>query len=217
MSKKDRLKAQKAKQDLVNKEIEEQEALEKEETKEKQSKSARKMRHKARRFRPNGEPIYFLILKILMIVPFGYSGFFYGGVLIVGIFGGYIDETPPKWVAVCAFCGVLAMAVGIFISFFKKYIVSFVLNLGGTIAFLRAGQYMIEKIQYKLENYSVDESLQAMDKDYMRYYYPIIAVAVISLALLVCAIIRKILEKKRIQHEKDTAPVKSILEMSSDE
>ena len=216
MSKKDRLKAQKAKQDLLKKEIEEQEAFEREEAKEKQSKAARKMRKKAKHFRPNAEPLYFLILKILMIVPFGYSGFFYGGVLIVGIFGGYIDDAPPKWVAICTLCGVLAMAVGIFISFFKKYIVSFVLNMGGTIAFMKSALFMIDKIQYKLENYTVDETLQNMDKDYMRYYYPILGVIVISFALLVCWIIRKILEKKRVQHEKDTAPVKSILDMKEE-
>ena len=45
------------------------------------------MMKKAKRTKPNGEPVYYLILKLLMIVPFAYSGFFYGGVTIVGIMG----------------------------------------------------------------------------------------------------------------------------------
>ena len=60
------------------------------------SRSAKKMMKKAKRTKPNGEPVYYLILKLLMIVPFAYSGFFYGGVTIVGIMGKYIEPVPAK-------------------------------------------------------------------------------------------------------------------------
>ena len=80
MSKKDRLKAQKEKQDRLRKEEELEEQREREEARERQSRSAKKMMKKAKRTKPNGEPVYYLILKLLMIVPFAYSGFFYGGV-----------------------------------------------------------------------------------------------------------------------------------------
>ena len=83
MSKKDRLKAQKEKQDRLRKEEELEEQREREEARERQSRSAKKMMKKAKRTKPNGEPVYYLILKLLMIVPFAYSGFFYGGVTIV--------------------------------------------------------------------------------------------------------------------------------------
>ena len=99
MSKKDRLKAQKEKQDRLRKEAELEEQREREEARERQSRSAKKMMKKAKRTKPNGEPVYYLILKLLMIVPFAYSGFFYGGVTIVGIMGKYIEPVPPK----CAF------------------------------------------------------------------------------------------------------------------
>ena len=85
MSKKDRLKAQKEKQDRLRKEEELEEQREREEARERQSRSAKKMMKKAKRTKPNGEPVYYLILKLLMIVPFAYSGFFYGGVTIVGL------------------------------------------------------------------------------------------------------------------------------------
>ncbi|WP_294405876.1 hypothetical protein [uncultured Ruminococcus sp.] len=209
MSKKDRLKAQKAKQDILKKEAEEQERLEAEEAKLKQSKAAKKMMKKAKR--KGREPVFYLILKILMIVPFAYSGFFYGGVLVLGVFGKYITPQPPKWVGWCAAAGIVLILAGIIIAFLKKYLVSFIVTCVGTGVFLKAPQYMIGKIQNILENYTVDESYLDMDKQYMQYYYPIICTAVISLILLIFAVIRKIRDKKQAQHQKDTAPVESIV------
>ena len=121
MSKKDRLKAQKEKQDRLRKEEELEEQREREEARERQSRSAKKMMKKAKRTKPNGEPVYYLILKLLMIVPFAYSGFFYGGVTIVGIMGKYIEPVPPKWVLWAMAAGVVVMFAGILFAFFKKY------------------------------------------------------------------------------------------------
>lgn len=154
------------------------------------------MMKKAKRTKPNGEPVYYLILKLLMIVPFAYSGFFYGGVTIVGIMGKYIEPVPPKWVLWAMAAGVVVMFAGILFAFFKKYIVSFILSLGGMISFLKAGGYLIKRIQDKLSNSAVDQSLQNMDKEYMWRFYPIIGVAVISATLLICTIIRKLIERK---------------------
>ena len=211
MSKKDRLKAQKEKQDRLRKEAELEEQREREEARERQSRSAKKMMKKAKRTKPNGEPVYYLILKLLMIVPFAYSGFFYGGVTIVGIMGKYIEPVPPKWVLWAMAAGVVVMFAGILFAFFKKYIVSFILSLGGMISFLKAGGYLIKRIQDKLSNSAVDQALQNMDKEYMGRFYPIIGVAVISAALLICTIIRKLIERKRLQRERDNAPVESII------
>ena len=199
MSKKDRLKAQKEKQDRLRKEEELEEQREREEARERQSRSAKKMMKKAKRTKPNGEPVYYLILKLLMIVPFAYSGFFYGGVTIVGIMGKYIEPVPPKWVLWAMAAGVVVMFAGILFAFFKM------------ISFLKAGGYLIKRIQDKLSNSAVDQSLQNMDKEYMWRFYPIIGVAVISATLLICTIIRKLIERKRLQRERDNAPVESII------
>lgn len=212
MSKKERLKKEKQKQDLLKKEIEEQEKIEREEARSKQSKAAKKMMKRSKGLYPFGEPLYYIIIKILMLVPFGYSGFFYGGVLGIGILGGYIDNKPPVWVAVCILAGAVVIGVGIIFSFFKKYIVSAVLIFGGTISFMRSALYMINKIQDILNTKSVDTDLQNMDKEYMLYYYPIMIVSVLALVLLVDSVIRKILSKKKLQLEKDSAPVKSIID-----
>lgn len=212
MSKKDRLKAQKEKQDRLKKEAELEEQREREEAREKQSRSSKKMMKKAKRVKPNGEPVYYLILKLIMIVPFAYSGFFYGGVTIVGIIGKYIEPVPPKWVLWAMAAGIVAMFAGILFAFFKKYIVSFVLSVGGTVSFLKAGGYLIKRIQDKLSTTAVDQSLQNMDKEYMWRFYPIIGVAVISTVLLICTVIRKLMERKRLQRERDNAPVESIID-----
>lgn len=207
MSKKEKLKAQKEKQTIRQKELEEEERLEKLEAKEKQSKAAAKMLKKSKR-----EPVICLVLKILMLIPYGYSVFFYGGVTVTGIFLKYIEPVPPKWVAYVMIAGAVLIGAGIIFSFFKKYIVSFILLCGGTFSFLKGGFYMINKIRSKLENSAVEPSLEHMDKEYMRYYYPAASIAVIALILLIIALFRKARNQKRIQHEKDTAPVKSIIE-----
>lgn len=212
MSKKDRLKAQKEKQDRLKKEAELEEQREREEAREKQSRSAKKMMKKAKRVKPNGEPVYYLILKLIMIVPFAYSGFFYGGVTIVGIIGKYIEPVPPKWVLWAMAAGIVAMFAGILFAFFKKYIVSFILSVGGTVSFLKAGGYLIKRIQDKLNTTAVDQSLQNMDKEYMWRFYPIVGVAVISTVLLICTVIRKLMERRRLQRERDNAPVESIID-----
>lgn len=212
MSKKDRLKAQKEKQDRLKKEAELEEQREREEAREKQSRSAKKMMKKAKRVKPNGEPVYYLILKLIMIVPFAYSGFFYGGVTIVGIIGKYIEPVPPKWVLWAMAAGIVAMFAGILFAFFKKYIVSFILSVGGTVSFLKAGGYLIKRIQDKLSTTAVDQSLQNMDKEYMWRFYPIVGVAVISTVLLICTIIRKLMERRRLQRQRDNAPVESIID-----
>ena len=66
-------------------------------------------------------------------------------------------------------------------------------------------------IRDRLSNSAVDQSLQNMDKEYMWRFYPIIGVAVISATLLICTIIRKLIERKRLQRERDNAPVESII------
>lgn len=212
MSKKDRLKAQKEKQTLRQRELEEEERLAKEEAKEKKSKAVAKMQKKAKRQRRRKEPLACLFLKILMIIPFGYSAFFYGGVTVTAIFLEYIEPVPPKWVAYAMIAGAVLIGSGIILAFFRKYIISFSLVVGGTLSFLKGGNYIISKIQEGLAGSPVDPALEEMDKQYMIYYYPIIAAAVISMVLLIIYIIRAIRNKKRIQHEKDTAPVKSIVE-----
>ena len=211
MSKKDRLKAQKAKQERIRRQAELEEKREKEDFEEgrKESRSVRKMKKQGG---IKDEGVYYLILKLLMLAGYGYSVFFYGFITIIGIVGKYIEPTPPKWVLWAFVAGVIAMTAGLFLTFFKKYFIAFALCVGGMAAYLKGGSYLINKIKDYLATHTVEPDLMDMDKDYMLRFYPVIVIGVISLALLVITIIRLILIRKRKQLIKDSAPVKSIVE-----
>lgn len=206
MSKKDRLKAQSLKQ-LEQKKA----ALHEEEAERKnhsESKSAAKMRRQAKKF----DSVITLILKILMLLPFGYSAFYYGGIFTVGIATGEM-EGIPKRIAVFFAIGAALCLAGLFFVFFSKYVVQFVLVAMGTASYMYSARYVISATQKKLsEVYVTDESLKVLDKTYMTYFYPILIMLLLSLVLLIMFIIRKLKKKRSKKRERDNAPVKSIVE-----
>ncbi len=207
MSKKDRLKAQSEKQIQQKRDLEKVEQLEKSKSENKISKSAVKLR---KQYSHNDNWVM-MLLKILMIVPFGYSAFFYGGVTILGITMGEINDIPKR-IAVLMGVGIVLCLAGIFFVFFRKYIVQFVLVAAGSLTFLYQGQFIIDNISKKLEtNYVEDEAIQVLDKTYMIRYYPILAMLLISAILLGIYIAKVIIKKRKIQKEKDNAPVESIV------
>lgn len=212
MSKKDRLKAQAEKQLRERRELEEQEREEREEARRRQSRSAKKMMKKAKRGRYGKEPIGFMLLKLLMLVPFTYSGVYYGLILISGIAMGYIEPTPPAWVLPFLAVGIALTFTGIVLEFFKKHIPSFLLTAGGAWLFIRASKYFVDYIRGRFEVIYVTASLEGMDSDYIRHLYPMGAVAGISLIILLWWIVLKILAARRAKRLRDTAPVKSIVE-----
>ncbi|MBR1740230.1 MAG: hypothetical protein IJ737_08045 [Ruminococcus sp.] len=215
MSKKDRLDAQKKKQDILRREQEEQERLEKEEAQHKRSKAARRFAKQAKR-KNGSDPSAFFLLKLLMLVPFAYSGIFYGGVVLSGIWLGYIEPPPPSWVGWSMLAGIILIGAGIVIEFFRRHIISFGTIAAGTVFYMRSAGYLIGKIKDRLDKYYVDPDRQNMDKEYMGYFYPMYGVIVISLVILAAWTVRKAIEAKKQRHERDTAPVKSIIDDDGD-
>ncbi|WP_124099856.1 hypothetical protein [Ruminococcus sp. Marseille-P6503] len=208
MSKKDRLKAQSEKQLILKKELERQELAEREEAFAGSSKAGEKLRRKARK----GDNIITLILKLLMILPFGYSAFYYGGIFIVGIATGEMVGMPKR-IAVFLGIGAALCLAGLFLAFFSRYILQFAFVAAGTVSFMYSAEYIISETQKKLElNYVSDAELQKLDKTYMTYFYPLIIMTVISAALLAIYIVKRIRKKRAEQREKDNAPVKSIID-----
>lgn len=212
MSKKDRLKAKAEKQIIERRELEEQEREEREAARHKQSRSAKKMMKKARRGRYGKEPIVFMLLKLLMLIPFGYSGLYYGAIQISGMILGYIEPAPPKWVFWCMLLGDVLVLGGIIAEFYKKHIPSFAAIVVGTGLFLRAAQFFIDYIQHQYEVKYVREGLREMDKEHMMRFYPMSAVAALSLIILVWWIVLKLLAARRAKRLRDTAPVKSVVD-----
>lgn len=220
MSKKDKLKAQKAKQDKTKRDLELLEQQEIQAAKSKISKSAEKMLNKSKKQKHKKlESGIMLFLKLLMIIPLVYSGVFYGGVTIIGIAKGEMHlmdgsmNPMPSWVAIAMGLGCLAIIAGIFLSFFKKYYISLAFILAGTISYMKSAIYIVHEISKKLETSSVSPDIADMDKDYMKYYYPIMAVLLIAVILAVIALVKKIRRKKRLKAERDNAPVKSIVDI----
>lgn len=211
MSKKDRLKAQAARQQQERLALEEQEREEREAARSRQSRSAKKMLKKAKHGRYGKEPLGFFLLKLLMLLPFGYSGVYYGLIQIFGMVFGYIEPAPPTWVFWFTLVGDLLVLSGIVLEFFKKHIPSFIIIGVGTGLYLRAAKYFIDYIQERLENDFVEERLREMDKEYMMHLYPMAAAAVLSLIILLWWIALKILAARRAKHLRDTAPVQSIV------
>ncbi len=208
MSKKDRLKAQSEKQLMLKKELERQELLEMEEAASKSSRAGRKLRKRAK----NLDNIITLILKFLMILPFGYSAFFYGGIFIVGI----VTEEMigmPKRIAVFLGVGAVLCLAGLILVFFSRYILQFIFILAGTASYMYSALYIISETQQRLEtNYVSDEALQQLDRTYMTYFYPLLVMTLLSLALLVIYIVKFVKKKRAKKREQDNAPVKSIVE-----
>lgn len=158
------------------------------------------------------EPAVIIVLRILMLAVFIYSGFYYGGTLILSIFGKYIDPVPPAWVGRCILFGTLLTAAGVAAEFFKKHLISFIAVFSGVLLYLKGVDYLISYIQKRLDEFVVDESLTDMDRVYMLRHYPIAACALISFIILVISFVLKIKAKKKAQYLKDTAPVRSIVD-----
>lgn len=212
MSKKDRLKAQAQKQILERRELEEEEREAREAARHKQSKSARKLLNKTKYGRYGKEPLGFLFIRLLMLVPFAWSGIYYGLIMIFGTFGGYIEPQPPTWVGWCMLAGDLLVLGGIITEFCKKHIPAFIVISAGTGLYLRAAQYFIDYLSDRLDKVWVEEGMKSINTEYMKHHYPMAAVAALELVILVWWIILRILAAKRAQHLRDTAPVKSIVE-----
>ena len=91
LTKKERLKKQAEKQrEMIKQEEKKEESLKEKNKKsravEKYSKSKESLKKKS------DEPKYYLLLKLLELVPYGYSVIFWGGVLVIAILGDMIND-----------------------------------------------------------------------------------------------------------------------------
>ena len=205
-SKKERLKEQSLKQ------IEQKRAAEREEREEKEqlSKSDELSLSSVKLLKK--EPIVCLILKILAVGVYLYSCFFYGGVTVIGILSGYVNNTGSKY-AYYMLAGVILLLASLLLMFFKKYIASFALNIIGTILYMKTAVFLVENVRRLLENnYVTDAKILDLDKTYIYRHYPELAFLALGAALLIINIVRRYLKYRRLKAERDNAPVKSIID-----
>lgn len=210
MSKKDRLRKEKEKQ-LAKQRAEEQ--AEKE-FKENFSGSKAVSKYKKQKGKVC-EPAYYLVIKLLMLIPYGWSGFFWGGVLSIAILGNMINQfefsTLSEKTAVYIIIGVVVMAGALVLEFFRKYILGFVASAVGVGLYIKGVNEYIKPITEYLKTKAVEESLLGMDKTWMYRCYPIWAFLVLSGILLGINVVTRIVKAKKEKNIRDNAPVKSIV------
>ena len=208
MSKKSRLRAQKAKQleQLRRLEIEEREEREMAKNGS-QSKSAKKYMKSARR----KEPKVYLILKLLMLIPYAVNGLFFGCVTILAVLFVGINDIGNS-MAYKLMIALAAMTVGIVFEFLRKYILGFVFSGFGSGLFFGVGVSFVRKIQYYMETRYVAPENAKMDIKYMLQFYPIGLIAVFSFALLAISVAEKMIKRKREKDRYNNQPVKSIID-----
>ena len=205
-SKKERLKEQSLKQIEMKKQAErEEEELKKSaENDDSLSLSSVKLMKK--------EPIVCLVLKLLAAAVYLYSCLYYGGITVIGILNGYVNNVENKY-AYFMLAGIVILLASLLLMFFKKYIVSAVLNAAGTILYMKTAVFLVEKVRKLLEdNYVTDADVKVLDKTYMLRHYPELAFLALGLILLLINIIRRYLKYRRIRAIRDNAPVKSIID-----
>lgn len=211
MSKRERLEKQKLKQLEKKRLADLEEQKEKENAKKNKSKTALKSIKKSKRKDKPKENFGYLFAKIVMTIITIYSCVFYGTVTIIGIAKGYMENVPKSY-AVIFTIGSILTAIGVIITYLKKYYVSFALILAGVLTYMKGTIYIINIISKKLEHYDgASSTIAKMDKTYMIRHYPILIILVISFILALITLIKFIKKKKKIKNQRDNAPVNSII------
>ena len=206
MSKKDRLKKQSQQQLNAKKIAERSEQLEHDSPRE--SKSARKMRRNAKKM----DSAVTLLLKLLMCVPFLWSGLYYGGIFVLGISMGQMDDVPG-YVAALIGVGAVLCLVGLVLAFLSKYIPQFAFILVGTVVYMQGASYIIDKAVTRVgEGIGLTEEQKEFPSKWRFGLYPIMLMTAHSAVLLIIWIVRKLRAKHRRQKDFDNSPVKSIVE-----
>ena len=207
MSKKDRLRKQSQKQLEEKKKQKQQEEQEKKEAPA-ESRSAKKLRRQAKRH----DSALSLIVKFLMLLPFLWSGFYYGGIFIIGITMEQMDEMP-RYVALLLGIGEIFFIAAIILAFISKYIAQFVSVLVGTAFFMTAAVKIINKAKERVgAGYGLTDDQRELPSKWSWGLYPILFFTAFSALLFVIWLVGVLSVRRRRQRERDNAPVKSIVE-----
>lgn len=207
MSKKDRLKKEKEKQLEMMKKSEQVEKEYKENFTE--SKIAKKYKKKTR----PSEPKFYLVSKLLMLIPLGWSAF-WGGVMSIAILMGLVNEFDftqfTKKTAVIIVGGIFVLVIALALEFWRKYILGFVMSLAGCVLYIKGVNQFVKPIEEYLVTHVVD-SLEGYTDLWKMRCYPMWIFVAISALILAVKMISKLVEKKKAKAKLDNAPVKSII------
>ncbi|MBR1764154.1 MAG: hypothetical protein IJ746_02045 [Ruminococcus sp.] len=207
MSKSDRLKKQSQKQLEEIKKREQEEKAEREKPAE-ESRSAKKLRRQAKKL----DSAASLVLKFLMLVPFLWSGLYYGGIFIVGITMEQMDDMPKRtalWLGI----GLVFFVAGIILAFLSKYPAQLGAVLVGTAFFMTGAAKIVGKARERVgDGIGLTQEQQNLPTKWSRGLYPILGMTAISAVLFLIWLVKLIRKRRRQQQERDNAPVKSIID-----
>lgn len=153
------------------------------------------------------ESIWLRLIKFIMILPFLYSGFFYGGITVISIFKKAINvETYVGTVILICLIGMLA---AIILAFKRFYISSFGFSIVSVLVyFFITKKYFVD---YATGKITEDGNINPQYK-YMIWYYPILLLLLCSTVLMIIALVQIIRKKIKEKAKRDNAPTKSIIE-----
>ncbi|MBQ8622835.1 MAG: hypothetical protein IJ424_00420 [Oscillospiraceae bacterium] len=148
------------------------------------------------------EPFLILLAKSAMTILFLWSGFFWSGVSIINFYG-YSPEYSYRATGFLA--GSLLMLTALILCYARLYIIQLPFTVAGLIPFLKmAGELIDEVVEHP--------ELTYRPPSYELRYMPMIAFAVLSVALAMEAVWKMISKRMEAKNEFNNRPSKSILD-----
>ena len=159
------------------------------------------------------EPVYVIIVKVLMLAVCTYSVVFWGSVALIGIFrGAYSDFGLPVWAGIALAAGEVALICALVLSFMKKNTAAFILSVVGAAAFLASSGWFVSTLRTELENRAVSNDLLDMDKRYAFRLYPAAVIPLLAAVPVARSLVLRLRSRRQKRLEKENAPVKSIID-----
>lgn len=153
------------------------------------------------------ESIWFKVIKFIMVLPFLYSGFFYGGVTVISIFMKFIKM--DTYVGVVILVCLIAMLAAVILAFKRHYIPSFVFSLASTLVyFFTTKKHFVD---YATGKVTEDGNINPEYK-YMIWFYPILLFLLCSFILLIMTLFKIFKKVRKEKERRDNAPTKSIID-----
>lgn len=155
------------------------------------------------------ESIWYKIVKFIMILPFLYSGFFYGLITSINIFKKWVPWIDNTYIGLIILISVIAMFIAIILAFKRLYFSSFIISLVSTSVYF----FITKKhfVDYLVGKVTEDGNIHP-EYEFMIRHYPILLFLLCSFILFIMTIIRIFKKKRKEKSKRDNAPTKSIID-----
>lgn len=166
-----------------------------------ESKSAKKLR--------KSESGIYILLKIMLLIPFLYSGFFWGLIASINLINGKTHKADARLMLI----GIGLAFIGVLLCFFRKYIIQFVFSLAGTICYMISTNNIITRtVEGENEGSIVNaDGVEFLSKRLEQRHMPFVFFGVIAAIILVWRLIPIFVKIHDKREEERNAPTESIL------